>query len=52
MIDIPKHLSLCPIFSEDDMFEFQQNVPFFLGGNSRTSFFQEGENDAVRVGIG
>lgn len=52
VIDIPKHLSLCPIFSEDDMFEFQQNVPFFLGGNSRTSFFQEGENDAVRVGIG
>ncbi|GJS14344.1 heterogeneous nuclear ribonucleoprotein 1 [Tanacetum coccineum] len=37
---------------EDDVFEFQQDVLFVLGGNSRTSFFQEGENDAVRVGIG
>ncbi|GKC54911.1 reverse transcriptase [Tanacetum coccineum] len=37
---------------EDDVFEFKQDVLFVLGGNSRTSFFQEGENDAVRVGIG
>nr|GEX07183.1 hypothetical protein [Tanacetum cinerariifolium] len=31
---------------KDDMFKFQQDVLFVLGGNSRTSFFQEGENDA------
>ncbi|GKB21917.1 hypothetical protein Tco_0855840 [Tanacetum coccineum] len=37
---------------EDDMFEFQQDVLFVLGGNSRTSFVQEGDNDAIRVGIG
>ncbi|GKC21390.1 ribonuclease H-like domain-containing protein [Tanacetum coccineum] len=34
---------------EDDVFKFQQDVLFVLGGNSMTSFFQEGENDAVRV---
>ncbi|GJY91801.1 RNA-directed DNA polymerase [Tanacetum coccineum] len=32
---------------EDDVFEFQQDVLFVLGGNSRMSFFQEGENDAL-----
>nr|GEV17230.1 hypothetical protein [Tanacetum cinerariifolium] len=29
-------------YEEDDMFEFHQIVLFFLGGNSRTSFFKKG----------
>nr|GEY74321.1 heterogeneous nuclear ribonucleoprotein A3 [Tanacetum cinerariifolium] len=29
-------------YEEDDMFKFQQIVLFFLGGNSRTSFFKKG----------
>nr|GEZ21642.1 hypothetical protein [Tanacetum cinerariifolium] len=29
-------------YEEDDMFEFQQIVLFFLGGNSRMSFFKKG----------
>ncbi|GJW73728.1 hypothetical protein Tco_0133098 [Tanacetum coccineum] len=52
VVNLPKHLLVSLIFSEDDMFELQQNIPFYLGGNSRTRFFQEGKNDVERVGIG
>ncbi|GJY72629.1 hypothetical protein Tco_0476332 [Tanacetum coccineum] len=52
VIDLPKHLPISPLFDADDLFEFKRATPFYPNRNSRTSFFQEGENDAVQVGVG
>ncbi|PWA61026.1 hypothetical protein CTI12_AA376160 [Artemisia annua] len=49
---LSKHLSIYPIFYVVDVLELQQDTLFSPNRNSRTSFFQEGENDAVCVGVG
>ncbi|GJW19736.1 hypothetical protein Tco_0027172 [Tanacetum coccineum] len=48
VVDLPKHLSISLTFNVADLLSFNLDVPLYPpNDNSRTSFSQEGENDAV-----
>ena len=49
VIDLPEHLSISPTFNVVDLSNFTPDDPLYPDDNSRTSFSQEGENDAVKI---
>ncbi|GKB33801.1 hypothetical protein Tco_0873202, partial [Tanacetum coccineum] len=49
VIDLPEHLSVSPTFNVADLSNFTPDDPLYPDDNSRTSFSQEGENDAVKI---
>ncbi|GKC44316.1 hypothetical protein Tco_1062038 [Tanacetum coccineum] len=49
VVDLTEYLFIFSIFDVVDMFKLQDEILFYLSGNSRTSFFQEGENDVCEA---
>nr|GEW52554.1 hypothetical protein [Tanacetum cinerariifolium] len=48
-VDLTEYLLIFSIINVVDMFKLQDEILFYLSGNSRTSFFQEEENNMVKI---